>query len=86
MNYNSILFIYFISFLKFRPFYLFDFVDLSELKNYIFMTYSNEYNYIIHNIINDKETYSFQYKKIKENKEENDEVKTTTSDNKRFFI
>ena len=41
-----------------------DFVDLSGFNNYIFMTQPNEYNYIIHNITNNKETYRFQFKKI----------------------
>jgi len=38
-----------------------DFVELSGLYNYVFMTSNNEFNYIIHNIENDKETYTFQY-------------------------
>ncbi len=50
-----------------------DFVDLSGLKNYIFMTYPNEYNYIIHNIINNQETYTFQYRKINRQKAQNEE-------------
>lgn len=41
-----------------------DFVDLSGFNNYIFMTNPNEYNYIIHNTINNNETYTFQFKKI----------------------
>jgi hypothetical protein len=38
-----------------------DFVELSGLYNYIFMTDNNEFNYIIHNINNEAETYTFQY-------------------------
>ncbi len=58
-----------------------DFVDLSELNNYIFMAYSNEYNYIIHNIINNNETYIFQYKKInRQNNNEEDKEKGKEKD------
>ncbi len=38
-----------------------DFVDMTGLYGYIFMTNNNEFNYIIHNIENNSETYTFQY-------------------------
>ncbi len=38
-----------------------DFVSLDGLYGYIFMMNHNEFNYIIHNIENDRETYTFQY-------------------------
>jgi hypothetical protein len=40
-----------------------EFINLTGLYNYIFMTQNNEYNYIIHNIENNNEIYTFQYYK-----------------------
>ena len=51
-----------------------DFVDLSGFNNYIFMTQPNEYNYIIHKITNNKETYIFQFKKINQQNVEQQNV------------
>lgn len=40
----------------------YDYVDLSELNHFIYYDYKNENSYSIANIINNKETYIFQYK------------------------
>ena len=39
----------------------FDFVDINELNNFIYYDYKNINTYKISNIINNKETYIFQY-------------------------
>ncbi len=40
----------------------YDYVDLNELNNFIYIDPKNENSYKISNVINNKETYLFQYK------------------------
>lgn len=45
----------------------YDYVDINELNNFIYYDYKNENSYKISNIINNKETYIFQYKTNNDN-------------------
>ncbi len=45
----------------------YDYVDLNELNNFIYIDPKNNDSYKISNVINNKETYIFQYKVTKNN-------------------
>jgi hypothetical protein len=48
----------------------YDYVDINKLNNFIYYDHKNENSYKIANIINNKETYIFQYKITKNDSHE----------------